>query len=538
MMQAYTDKKCTDMEQIAVIAESTLPNGEQIARFLRHKITEPNGKHAIPLFYGIPKIHKQPVKMRPIIPCHSAVQNPAAKYVSKILKPIIKSAPTVIHGSKDLAIKLSKIKLDYGRRFFIVTGDVVAFYPSIPIEKCLDIVTEMYLEYFWEGNTPTTTQGKHEATIFIKCLLAGNRDLITRYGDKYYLQKRGLAMGVADSPDLANLYGWKFERECKITDHPLIPFYGRYIDDCLAIVYASSKTEALHHLAAVKFDDCEIEWDASDQFQHFLDMTLYRDELGKLQHMPYRKAQSHQERIPWISHHPLDVKRGTFIGEMSRLATLSSLNSHYVEAVKGLVALYIKRGYPQNVVLEWLKNNIKERWNKRLNEDRPAPNEVLVLKSEFNTAWNYFSATELGNTVLGYWRDWINRAESNNYNVIFPRFSGDSADLDSTPEELMLTVTESSGEEFFVPDIRKIGILNRRMIVSRKRTRNLFDLTSLWKKTVLTHLDEDALDPQPVEEVLEPIEPIDIAMNPPGSPGSDDSEREDQGYLFRVIGYR
>ena len=31
------------------------------------------------------------------------------------------------------------------------------------------------------------------------------------------------------------------------------------------------------------------------------------------------------------------------------------------------------------------------------------------------------------------------------------------------------------------------------MITSRKRTRNLFDLTSLWKKTVLSRIEDDAL---------------------------------------------
>jgi hypothetical protein len=31
------------------------------------------------------------------------------------------------------------------------------------------------------------------------------------------------------------------------------------------------------------------------------------------------------------------------------------------------------------------------------------------------------------------------------------------------------------------------------MITSRKRTRNLFDLTSLWKKTVLSRIEHDAL---------------------------------------------
>jgi hypothetical protein len=486
------DQKCTKMEIIASLAESFLPNGKQLGNYLRHLITPPKGKHNVPLFYGIPKIHKEPVKMRPIIPCHSAIQNPAAKYVSKILKPIIQSAPSIIHGTKDLAIKLSTLKLQHGRKYYIVTGDVVAFYPNIPIKKCIDIVCELYLQHYHNGVTPTDELKLHEADIFIQCLHIGNKELILKYEDTLYLQTRGLAMGVADSPDLANLFGWWFEDSCKVLSNPLIPFYGRYIDDVFALVYANSEEEALAHLQIVQFDDCRIEWNVSDQFQVFLDMTLFIDENNMLQYMPYRKQRSHQERIPWISHHPLDVKRGTFIGEMSRLATISSTHSIYCNAIKGLASLYIARGYPGDLVYKWTEKNILERWNKRLNDNKDKRDQVLVLKSEFNTTWDYFNASELGSTILEFWRDWLTHAEENNYSLRFPQYSADLADLSETQPDLCTRVTNQDGEHL-LPDIRKLDILNRRMIVSRKRTRNLFDLTNLWKKLVLSKMDQQIL---------------------------------------------
>ena len=522
------DKQCTDMEEIAILCERDLPNGTQIGNFLRHRITIPGKKHAVPVFYGIPKIHKEPVKMRPIIPCHSAIQNPAAKYVSKRLKPLIKAAPTIIHGSKDLAIKLSKLKLQHGRRYFIVTGDVVAFYPNIDLEKCLNIVAYLYEAFEYGPNGASTDFEKKEMLIFLKCLNVGNRNLITQYQDKRYLQERGLAMGVADSPDLANLYGFYFEKLRGVLTNPLLPFYGRYIDDCLAIVYANSEQEALKIVSEIKFDNCEIEWNVSEYFQPFLDMRLYRDPgNNNLEHMPYRKARNHMERIPWISHHPLDVKRGTFIGEMSRLATLSSLNSHYCDAVKGLAALYIARGYPSELVYKWLSDNIRERWNKRLSvtTERPA-DEVLVLKSVYNTAWNYFSARELGETVLGYWRDYITRAGSSDYNVKFPMFSASHGGLDGVASDLCSEIETRDGRHL-MPDVTKIDILNRRLITSRKRTRNLFDLTSLWKKTVLSRVEHDAL-----ESVIPSSNPHDVSS----SDSSDDSDGLE--HMFLDLGFR
>ena len=281
-----------------------------------------------------------------------------------------------------------------------------------------------------------------DTLIFIKALRVANTKLIFIHDDQMYEQKQGLAMGVADSPNLAN-------------------FYGSYIDNICAIVYASTREEALAIMKEVKFDDCVIEWNVSVQFQVFLDMTLFVDENWRLQHMPYRKALSHQERIPWISHHPLDVKRGTYYGEMSRLGTISSTYSIYSNAIKGLAALYIARGDPEDIVLYWTKNNIREKWEKHLNETPQQHDAVLVLKSKFNTMWNYFSASELGSTVLAFWHDWMQHAEASKYTLLYPKFTSDQADLEDTDVGLLSRIQDSQGRVCEHPDVRKLDILNQ-----------------------------------------------------------------------------
>jgi len=52
-------------------------------------------------------------------------------------------------------------------------------------------------------------------------------------------------MGVADSPDLANLYDVDFEDKFKNSEDPCIAFFGRFINEILAIVYAPCADEAL-----------------------------------------------------------------------------------------------------------------------------------------------------------------------------------------------------------------------------------------------------------------------------------------------------
>ena len=498
------DRKCATMRDLAQRAELFDWKFGSLSEFLAHKITANGEEHHVPKFYGIPKIHKQPVKFRPILPCHSAIQNPAAKFCSKVLKPIVNAAPTIIRGTKDLAIKLSTIKIPPWREIYLVTGDVVAYYPNIPLQKCLDRVLELYMEHYWNVADHDESMNRKEQDLFYRCLIAGNTELLTQFQGKTYQQLLGLAMGVADSPDLANLYGWYCERREKVLEHPDIVFYGRYIDDCFAVVCANSEEEAKRIVASVvKIDDCELTWEAG-KFLPFLDMMLYVDEYNQLQHRPYMKARNHQERIPWISAHPYDVKRGTFYGEMSRLATLSSLKEHYLEALDGLVALYVMRGYPIGIVKTWRKAKQQERWSNRLRiESRDKP-EVLVLKSHFNTAWNYFNARELGDTIMGYVRGWLNAADRMEFSREFPPWPRQYPDVLETSGGVVFETVNDAGLRIIVPDMRKIDIPDRQVIVSRKRTFNLYDTVNLWKRIVLEQLDERESSADAIRPLDEP----------------------------------
>ena len=125
--------QCEQMMTLASLAtklEGRWLGGAQLPGFFRSKITDMGARHHIPSFHGIPKIHKTPTGMRPIIPCHSAIQNPAAKFVSKLLKPIIDQASTILQSSRQFCNELSKITIANPNKVWFVSGDVVAFIPT------------------------------------------------------------------------------------------------------------------------------------------------------------------------------------------------------------------------------------------------------------------------------------------------------------------------------------------------------------------------------------------------------------------------
>ena len=61
------------------------------------------------------------------------------------------------------------------------------------------------------------------------------------------------------------------------------------------------------------------------------------------------------------------------------------------------------------------------------------------------------------------------------------------------------------------PDITKTDILNRRLIVSKRRNKQLKDVASLWKKSLLELIEEDPVD---LPLVNPPSLQIDIAVQP------------------------
>jgi hypothetical protein len=114
--------------------------------------------------------------------------------------------------------------------------------------------------------------------------------------------------------------------------------------------------------------------------------------------------------------------------------------------------------------------------------------DILVLKTEYNLAWNYFSAKELGDSIMNYWREWLNRLDSGKFDTEYPPpLTNDYGDIKGQPDWFGEC---PDGTIVFGYNLRNTNIFNQRVITSCKRTVNLSNYTNLWKKVILEHLDE------------------------------------------------
>ncbi|KAG9023260.1 hypothetical protein FS837_005890, partial [Tulasnella sp. UAMH 9824] len=293
-------------------------------------------------------------------------------------------------------------------------GDVTAFYPNVDVELARNIVLDKLSSTLWNHSDGEVKLLTPEERLFLEKLWdVANGSLIFRFQDQIYAQERGLAMGVASSPSVANLYGAYFEEKV-LPQLSGVTLYVRYIDDVFPVVQARDKEEARRIMEPLKFPGCEIVWEAEEAVDGvvFLDMEIKMDPVSRrIDYWPYRKPRNSFERIPYASHHPDDVKRGTFIGELSRMADLSSRRAYFDEACQELKDIYLARGYPARLVDTWLTNNANERWKSRLSARTRHSQPVHVLKTVFNPVWDFVSAKDLQSVIMEHWSQVIDEAK-------------------------------------------------------------------------------------------------------------------------------
>ena len=82
-------------------------------------------------FYGLPKVHKEGIPLRPIVTSIGATRYETAKELARILKPLMGNSPYQVQNSRDFIQQIQDIQLQEDQ--CIMSYDVKALFTSVPI---------------------------------------------------------------------------------------------------------------------------------------------------------------------------------------------------------------------------------------------------------------------------------------------------------------------------------------------------------------------------------------------------------------------
>ena len=301
--------------------------------------------------YGLPKNHKVDIPLRPIV---SACGDPLDKltwFLERIISQLLTFVPAHLKNTYDFLNRLNQtfpagIPVDS----ILFTVDVANLYGNIPIEEAIESTIKLMSKH----KSKIDLLGLDTDTIktLLSHCLTNN---YVRFGQRYFKQTEGIAMGSRMAPPLAIIFMHAVE-SMMLSSADLQPsIYLRYIDDIFGVWThgADSLDKFLEYLndfhPSLKFSVERS--DHLDQKQlPFLDTLIRLEEDGSLTTELYIKPMAAPIILPYTSAHPMQTKRSVLFAQLLRAKRLGSSVAAQERGMNKIESLFRSNGYPTKMI--------------------------------------------------------------------------------------------------------------------------------------------------------------------------------------------
>lgn len=310
------------------------------AKYLKIQNAQP------PRIYGLPKLHKKGIPLRPIVSCIQSPFEKLSKFLKNILQNIVNQNNYYIKDSVDFKNKIKNVTLP--NDYTLISLDVVSLYTNVPLNLAREIIIKK-----WNKINKYTDIPLDE---FLEAVELTLKSTYFMYGDRFYKQIEGCAMGASISSVIAQLVMEDLEENVLGNVNFHIPFFYRYVDDCIAAI-PSNKTQDI--LDQFNSYHNKLNFTIEIEKQHkisFLDLTLHH-ENNCIKTEWFTKETWSSRYVNFNSQHPISQKKSVIIGLADRAVKLSSpeYREHAIEKAKEALKL---NNYPKKLIDTIFKKRI------------------------------------------------------------------------------------------------------------------------------------------------------------------------------------
>lgn len=282
--------------------------------------------------------------MRLIVSNITSPSHKLAEFLSQQFNKLRKLDNFSLKNSLELTEFLSKEVIHDDE--MMVSFDIAAFYPSVPINGALSALS-VWLDK--QNIDPITHQAYTELASI--CL---NQNVFM-FREKCYKQSGG-SMGNPLSPFACNQYMCQIEAKMQLD--PRFPrLWRRYVDDCWAVIKRDKLLETIEFLNSV---DNNIQFTSESEDNDsipFLDLLIKRNSVGKFEFDIYRKQTSTVRYITNDSYHHHSHKHAAFNSMIHRLVNVPLSTECYNKEWQFILDVAIKNGYNENMMTWLLKKH-------------------------------------------------------------------------------------------------------------------------------------------------------------------------------------
>ena len=298
----------------------------------------------VPLLYGLPKVRKQAVPLRPIVSFVTSPTYQLSKFLVGVLAPLVGQTSSYVKNSKSFAEFITTQALTTQET--LVSFDVVSLFTCIPTGLAVQVARQKLEE---DPSLPERTDLSVDNIVGLLNLYLDATFLSFR--GKVDRQVHGTAMRSLVSVVIANLVMEDVEERALATFHSPPRFWKRYVDNtCTALPRDMVKSFHSHLNNIEPCMQFTVEEESEDRILPFLDVELCRESDGTVTTSVYRKTTHTNQYLSFASHHPVTHKGAVVSTLMSRANTLSSSGLQRVEEEKKIVDALKENGYPSRFI--------------------------------------------------------------------------------------------------------------------------------------------------------------------------------------------
>ena len=298
----------------------------------------------LPRLYGLAKVHKENVPLRPVLSMPGSPYHKVAKKVTEWLNAIPEAK--ISSSTKQTVDKLKGIVLQPDE--IIVSFDVSSLYTNVPVREAIEVAANRL--YSGSVNQPPVDK---ETFVTLATLSCSNVVMSTHSGT--YRQIDGLAMGSPPAPPLANI--WLSQYDPSIRDDAKI--FERYMDDFLRTIkkrLIEKKLKRINSLHPNLKFTLEIE---NEGKLPFLDMCLLH-EGNRVASTWYCKPTDTGLILNFHALAPKKYKRSVIQGFMFRIHRACSSWKYFHESLKKAKDILERNQYPPNYYEPIIKDTLEK----------------------------------------------------------------------------------------------------------------------------------------------------------------------------------
>ena len=298
-----------------------------------------------PRFYGLPKIHKPEIPLRPIVSFVNSPTYGVSSFLAKILSPVVGNTENTVKNSYHFAEFIRGKTLNADE--VLVSFDVISLFTKIPVDLAIKVARKRLRQ---DVTLSQRTSMPIEDIIDLLSFCLNTTYFV--FDGIYYQQVFGTAMGSPVSAVIANLVMEDVEQRALASAPVRLSFWKRFVDDMISAVSRNDIDILLQHLNSIEPSiQFTVERETNGHLA-FLDLNVYRTIEGKLETAVYRKPTHTDKYLSYNSHHPVSHKKSVAKTLLQRAEHLPSNSDSQANEREYVLNILRENNYPK----DFLKN--------------------------------------------------------------------------------------------------------------------------------------------------------------------------------------